>query len=70
MKKPPSKIGQSGKKFFSKVTFLSEDTDVLSYLQTEEHLIYRFMKSSFLPKYKQKIVRNLDNFLFGFWEKQ
>ena len=38
-----------------------------------------FMKSSFLPKYKQKIVkisalcsegRNLDNFLFVFWEKR
>ena len=38
-----------------------------------------FMKSSFLPKYKQKIVdisalttqgRNPDNFLFVFWEKR
>ena len=40
-----------------------------------------FMKSSFLPKYKRKIVRmsalygkggNLDNFLyiFSFWEKR
>ena len=38
-----------------------------------------FMKSSFLPKYEQKIVRisalcsegrNLDNFLFIFWEKR
>ena len=35
-----------------------------------------FMKSSFLPKYEQKIVRistqegrNLDNFPFIFWEK-
>ena len=38
-----------------------------------------FKKSSFLPKYEQKIVkisalttqgRNPDNFLFVFWEKQ
>ena len=38
-----------------------------------------FMKSSFLPKYEQKIVRisalcsegrNLYNFLFVFWEKR
>ena len=38
-----------------------------------------FTKSSFLPKYEQKIVRisalcsdgrNLDNFLFVFWEKR
>ena len=38
-----------------------------------------FMKSSFLPKYEQKVVkisalcsegRNLDNFLFIFWEKR
>ena len=38
-----------------------------------------FMKSSFLPKYEQKIVkisalttqgRNPDNFLFVFWEKR
>ena len=38
-----------------------------------------FMKSSFLPKYERKIVRisalcsegrNLDNFLFVFWERR
>ena len=45
----------------------------VSYFQNE------FMKTSFLPKYEQKIVRisalcsegrNPDNFLFVFWEKR
>ena len=45
----------------------------VSYIQNE------FTKSSFLPKYEQEIVRisvlciegrNLDNFLFVFWEKR
>ena len=48
-------------------------------LNTKGQTIFQneFMKSSFLPKYEQKIVcisalcfqgTNLDNFLFVFWE--
>ena len=52
--------------------FTQNDNLKVSYFQNE------FMKTSFLPKYEQKIVRisalttqgrNPDNFLFVFWEK-
>ena len=56
----------------------------LTYVDTQKQVKVRqfqseFMKSSFLPKYEQKIVRisalcsegrNLDNSLFVFWEKR
>ena len=57
--------------FFGQI-FLTSQAPILnvSYFQSE------FMKSSFLPNYKQKIIkisapcsegRNPDNFLFVFW---
>ena len=52
-----------------------KQTNMLKFRQFQNE----FMKSSFLTKYKRKIVRisalcsegrNLDNFLFVFWEKR